>query len=106
MIVCSCNFITERDIEQTIISLLDEEQWRLIVPAQVYHAMTKKGKCCGCFPNVSQMIVRVTEEYHLRKQTPDNVIYTLLEKLKDKHKISESKRSNLRSAEIRTNNVA
>ncbi|MHC2352224.1 hypothetical protein ACVMB3_001682 [Sinorhizobium meliloti] len=41
MLVCSCNFITEKEIEDTIVGLLDEDCWQLIVPAKVYHAMEK-----------------------------------------------------------------
>lgn len=66
MLVCHCNIITEMEIEQTIISLLDEDPWNLIVPAKVYHRLRKRGRCCGCFPNVVETIIRVTEEYHHR----------------------------------------
>ena len=45
MMVCSCNLITDRDIKQTIISLLDEDCWQLIVPNKVYYAMSKRGRC-------------------------------------------------------------
>ena len=38
-------------------SLLDEDCWQLIVPAKVYHAMQKRGRCCGCFPNVVDIIL-------------------------------------------------
>jgi|GEM_PF-1467980 len=67
MIVCSCNIMTKTEIEQVIIDLLDEQQWRLIVPAQVYNVLGKHGKCCRCLPNVSQMIVKITEQYHVEK---------------------------------------
>ena len=52
MLICHCNIITEREIEQSIVELLDQDPWQLIVPAKVYHAMHKRGRCCGCFPNV------------------------------------------------------
>ena len=68
MLVCHCNLITEREIEQTIIDLLDEDAWQLVVPAKVYHRMQKRGRCCGCFPNVVETIIRVTEHYHLRSE--------------------------------------
>jgi len=35
MLVCQCNLITQKEIEDTIISLLDEDAWQLIVPAKV-----------------------------------------------------------------------
>ncbi|CDX22958.1 conserved hypothetical protein [Mesorhizobium sp. ORS 3324] len=68
MLICHCNIITEKEIEQTIIGLLDEDPWQLIVPAKVYHAMSKRGRCCGCFPNVVETIIRVTENYHARSE--------------------------------------
>ncbi len=64
MLICQCNIITEKEIEQTIVALLDQDPWQLIVPAKVYHAMQKRGRCCGCFPNVVETIIRVTENYH------------------------------------------
>ena len=68
MLICHCNIITEKEIEQTIIGLLDQDPWQLIVPAKVYHAMQKRGRCCGCFPNVVEAIIRVTEDYHARSE--------------------------------------
>ena len=64
MLICHCNLITEKEIEQTIRSLLAADPWGLIVPAKVYHALQKRGRCCGCFPNVVETIIRVTEEFH------------------------------------------
>ncbi|VVT10263.1 (2Fe-2S)-binding protein (modular protein) [Rhizobium sp. EC-SD404] len=80
MIVCHCNYISQNDIESTIVSLLDEDRWQLIVPAKVYHALSKRGKCCGCFPNVVDTILRVTEEYHTRN-TPSAEVLPFMERL-------------------------
>ncbi|MCY6381996.1 (2Fe-2S)-binding protein [Hoeflea prorocentri] len=66
MIACHCNIITESEIEQVIVEMLNEERWQLIVPAKVYHAMEKRGKCCRCFPNVVDIIIRTSEAFHLR----------------------------------------
>lgn len=68
MLVCHCNLITEKEIEETIIQLLDQDPWNLIVPAKIYHTMKKRGRCCGCFPNVVETIIRVTENYHSRSE--------------------------------------
>lgn len=68
MLVCHCNLITEKEIEDTIIQLLDQDPWNLIVPAKVYHTLQKRGRCCGCFPNVVETIIRVTENYHSRSE--------------------------------------
>ena len=69
MLICHCNLITEREIEDTIVGLLTDDPWQLIVPAKVYHALRKRGRCCGCFPNVVETIIRVTESFHARSGT-------------------------------------
>lgn len=83
MLVCHCNIITEKDIERTIIDLLDQDPWQLIVPAKVYHAMAKRGRCCGCFPNVVETIIRVTEEYHARSEAGVVDIVSHLERVRE-----------------------
>lgn len=85
MLVCSCNFITEKEIEDTIVSLLDEDCWQLIVPAKVYHAMEKRGRCCGCFPNVVDIIIRTTEQYHARRDSTDAEIFDFMTRLRQFH---------------------
>ncbi len=67
MLVCQCNVITSRDVEGIVRQFLEEDPWQLIVPAKVYHEMGKRGLCCGCFPNVVDIIIEVTEKYHLQK---------------------------------------
>ena len=103
MIICSCNIISEKQIEKAIVGLLDEQEWRLITPAQVYHTLEKYGKCCGCFPSVSKLIVRVTKEFHLKNSTPDCRLITLMNELKEKHVVCESARQNRR---LLTNQIA
>jgi hypothetical protein len=66
VLVCQCNIITSSDVEAVVRRFLDEDPWQLIVPAKVYHEMGKMGRCCGCFPNVVDIIVEVTEKYHLQ----------------------------------------
>ncbi|MCB1469318.1 MAG: (2Fe-2S)-binding protein [Rhizobiaceae bacterium] len=83
MLVCHCNIITEMEIEQTIISLLDEDPWNLIVPAKVYHRLRKRGRCCGCFPNVVETIIRVTESYHARSQASGADVVSHLDRVRE-----------------------
>lgn len=64
VIACQCNIITEREIEEAVVRLLDRDAWQLIVPAQVYHELGKRGRCCSCFPNTVEIIVATTEAYH------------------------------------------
>jgi bacterioferritin-associated ferredoxin len=83
MLICHCNIITEREIEQTIVGLLDQDPWQLIVPAKVYHAMQKRGRCCGCFPNVVETIIRVTENYHARSATVGVDVVSHLDRVRE-----------------------
>ncbi|MBN9039578.1 MAG: (2Fe-2S)-binding protein [Rhizobiales bacterium] len=82
MLVCQCNLITQKEVEQAILSLLDQDPWQLIVPAKVYHTLSKRGRCCGCFPNVVETIIRVTEEYHLRDGRDGAEVITFLDRVK------------------------
>lgn len=61
MIVCQCNILSKAEIEAAVEKLLAEDPWRLIVPSTVYHAMRIRGRCCGCFPDVIEIIAEVTE---------------------------------------------
>ena len=82
MLVCHCNLITQREIEETIFELLDRDPWQLIVPAKVYHTLKKRGRCCGCFPNVVDTIIRVTEDYHRRLGAGGSEIVPFLDRVR------------------------
>lgn len=64
MITCHCNYITDKEIEDVVLGFLREDPWQLVVPNKVYHEMGKRGRCCGCFPSVVDIIVRTTLEFH------------------------------------------
>lgn len=82
MLVCHCNVITQNEIEEAIIALLDADPWQLLVPAKVYHSLQKRGRCCGCFPNVVETIIRVTEEYHGRAEPAGDEIVSHLDRVR------------------------
>jgi hypothetical protein len=93
MIVCQCNLITVRDIEQAIERLLADDPWMLIVPVQVYHALGKRGRCCGCFPGVIDIIVRVTSSIHQRLETPEADVISFICQLREEHLRQEGERA-------------
>nr|WP_244618114.1 (2Fe-2S)-binding protein [Rhizobium sp. RU35A] len=66
-------------------SLLDEDCWQLIVPSKVYHAMQKRGRCCGCFPNVVDLIIRTTEEYHALRHSTEAEVVDYMSRLRKFH---------------------
>lgn len=82
MLVCHCNVITEKEIEHAILALLEDDPWQLIVPAKVYHWLSKRGRCCGCFPNVVETIIRVTEGFHARRDHSGDVIVSYLDRVR------------------------
>ena len=57
MIVCSCNIITRRDIEAVIEEILLDDPYAVLTPNLLYHRLGRRGKCCGCFPNISRILV-------------------------------------------------
>src|ERR1700759_3897354 len=89
MLVCHCNIITDRDIEAVISRFLDEDPWQLIVPAKVYPELNKRGVCYGCYPNVVDIIIRVTENYHLRHDVDEGALEDMrrrLDTMKKRHR--------------------
>ena len=74
MLVCQCNVITDREIKRIIRAMLAEDAWQLIVPAMVYKELEKRCKCAGCVPNVVDIILEVTDEYHRQTaKSPEDV---------------------------------
>jgi bacterioferritin-associated ferredoxin len=57
MIVCSCNVITRRDIEAVIERLLADDAYAVLTPNLIYHRLGRRGRCCGCFPQVTRILV-------------------------------------------------
>lgn len=106
MIVCSCNIISKRDIENTITGLLTEDPWRLIVPGVVYGEMNKLGKCCGCFPNVVDIIVETTKAFHEKQRTPSADIINFVDKLKKHHAECETARMLARHRQLKSRKSA
>lgn len=82
MIVCSCNVITQSEIENVINSLLEEDCWQLIVPGKIYKVLAKRGKCCCCFPNILETIIRVSENYHRLHNRDEAEIISYLDRVR------------------------
>ena len=57
MIVCSCNIITRQEIEAVIEEILAEDAFAVLTPGLLYHRLGRRGRCCGCFPLVSDILV-------------------------------------------------
>lgn len=92
MLVCSCNIITESDIKSVIEDMLRQDPWQLIVPVQVYHEMGKRGRCCGCFPRLVDLIVETSEAFHRNLNSEEDKIVQFICNLKQKHHQCETAR--------------
>jgi bacterioferritin-associated ferredoxin len=57
MIVCSCNLVTRRDLECVIEEILAEDPYAVLTPGLLYHRLGRRGKCGGCFPQISRILV-------------------------------------------------
>ncbi len=82
MIVCSCNVITQSEIEDVINSLLEEDCWQLIVPGKIYKVLAERGKCCCCFPNILETIIRVSENFHRLHNRDEAEIISYLDRVR------------------------
>jgi bacterioferritin-associated ferredoxin len=82
MLVCHCNLISDKDIEAIVLDLLKDDPWQLIVPAKVFREFEKKGRCCGCVPNMVDIIIKVTENYHLQQARNSAELIDVQERLK------------------------
>ena len=92
VLICSCNLITKQEIEETIRGFLIEDPWTLITPSRVYHEMNKRGRCCGCFPNVINIIVATTENFHRQADTPEAAIIPFVAEIREEHNRCETVR--------------
>jgi NAD(P)H-nitrite reductase large subunit len=92
MIVCQCNVITQAEIAAEIEAMLALDEWQLIVPLKVYHALERRGRCCGCFPHVTSIIIATTEAWHQRRATPEAEIICFVERLRAEHERVEAER--------------
>jgi bacterioferritin-associated ferredoxin len=90
MIVCHCNVLTKATISEAIEDLIDEDPYQLITPGLVYRQLGKRGKCCGCFPQVVDLIVQRLEEF----QT-SNPCYVL------EHSVAGAATASLRATGVR-----
>lgn len=96
MLICSCNFIAKSEIEEVVRKFLSEDPWQLITPVKVYYELEQRGRCCGCFPNVVNIIVSEIEMFHRDASTPDTVILPFIAKIKEVHQHCETARRLMR----------
>lgn len=61
MIVCSCAVITDFDIENALIDILNRDNAPLPTPGVVWRYLSKKMNCCACAPLAVELIYEKME---------------------------------------------
>lgn len=62
MIVCSCAVVSDRDIENALIELMNQPEAPIPTPGVVYRHLAKRMNCCSCAPLAVETIYAKLEE--------------------------------------------
>lgn len=66
MIVCSCQQVSDFDIELALLDILNEPEAPIPTPGVVYRYMQKRMQCCGCAPLAVDVIYAKLEDLERR----------------------------------------
>jgi hypothetical protein len=98
MIVCSCAYVTDRDLEQAVLEVMSQNNAPLPTPGVIYRHLQKKMQCCGCAPLAAETIYAKMEELEQRGLICPCACATAKTRLKDllaapQRRVSQSLRS-------------
>ena len=66
MIVCSCQKVSDFDIELALLDILNQPEAPIPTPGVVYRYMQKRMMCCGCAPLAVDVIYAKLEDLERR----------------------------------------
>lgn len=66
MIVCSCQQVSDFDIELALLDILNQPEAPIPTPGVVYRYMQKRMQCCGCAPLAVEVIYAKLEDLEAR----------------------------------------
>lgn len=66
MIVCSCNVVSDRDIEKAIIEIMSGPSPPLPTPGVVWRHLSKRMRCCSCAPIAIETIYAKLQDLEAR----------------------------------------
>jgi hypothetical protein len=66
MIVCSCQQVSDFDIELALLDILNQPEAPIPTPGVVYRYMQRRMQCCGCAPLAVDVIYAKLEELEAR----------------------------------------
>ncbi len=62
MIVCSCQQVSDFDIELALLDILNQPEAPIPTPGVVYRYMQRRMQCCGCAPLAVDVIYAKLED--------------------------------------------
>jgi len=66
MIVCSCQQVSDFDIELALLDILNQPEAPIPTPGVVYRYMQRRMQCCGCAPLAVDVIYAKLEDLAAR----------------------------------------
>ncbi len=66
MIICSCNVISDSDIERVLIDIFSKPDAPIPTPGLVYRELSKRMHCCSCAPIAVTVIYQRLEALEAR----------------------------------------
>lgn len=76
MIICSCNVISDKDLEEGIAQLQAEYPHRKLTAGMVYRSLGKAFRCKGCLPLAVQVVQELRQRnlLSLEEEEPQEAV--------------------------------
>lgn len=81
MIVCSCTMISDSDIEDALVEILNQPNAPIPTPGVVYRHLSQRMNCCSCAPLAVETIYNKVNELETKGLICPNVCATARSKL-------------------------
>lgn len=103
MLICSCAVVSDRDIEQALLEIMNQPGAPLPTPGVVWRHLSKKMNCCGCAPLAVSTIYEKMESLEAQGLISPCACAAALERLVrlDNANKAKSRRSGTREVPVR-----
>ena len=81
MIVCSCTMISDSDIEDALVEILNQPNAPIPTPGVVYRHLSQRMNCCSCAPLAVETIYNKVNELETKGLISPYVCATACSKL-------------------------
>ena len=66
MIICSCTMISDKDVEDALVEILNQPDAPIPTPGVVYRHLSRRMNCCGCAPLAVETIYKKMDDLENR----------------------------------------